>query len=353
MSLDGMSASSNENGPAPRRVWRDVLVPWLGGLAALLASLLLSRVGGVVGRNSGIITAAYFLLVPVYVLRRQGVDPASFGISLERPLRALLWAMAVAVVVFPPYIAGYEVFARLTRGARLVLPEHPLTHFPQELRDRPEPPLWPGLHAWVEGERLVVMNTGDTATITAISGCACPARGLGRQGPQRCSDGQVGPLVLGAGQGVSCLVSASERLEIRTSDPPVPVLTGAGSVATAPGGGAFERTVFWLPELLLLHLFGVGLPEEVFYRGLVQTRLRSLFSRRFRLLGVEVGAEVPIASALFALSHLVTIQAPFRLAVFFPGLLFGWLRERTGSVLAPAILHAFSNVLLEVLVRYH
>ncbi|HOI10193.1 MAG TPA: CPBP family glutamic-type intramembrane protease, partial [Myxococcota bacterium] len=41
--------------------------------------------------------------------------------------------------------------------------------------------------------------------------------------------------------------------------------------------------------------------------------------------------------------------APFRLAVFVPGLLFGWLRERTRSIVAPALLHAASNVLLAAL----
>jgi membrane protease YdiL (CAAX protease family) len=41
----------------------------------------------------------------------------------------------------------------------------------------------------------------------------------------------------------------------------------------------------------------------------------------------------------------VTLQ-PWRLATFFPGLLFGWLRARTGGVVAPAVAHALSNLLL-------
>ena len=44
----------------------------------------------------------------------------------------------------------------------------------------------------------------------------------------------------------------------------------------------------------------------------------------------------------------MTLQ-PWRLATFFPGLLFGWLRARTGNVVAPAVAHALSNLLLVVL----
>jgi len=38
-----------------------------------------------------------------------------------------------------------------------------------------------------------------------------------------------------------------------------------------------------------------------------------------------------------------------RLLVFFPGLLYGWLRARSGTVLVPTVYHALSNLLLQVL----
>jgi uncharacterized protein len=40
---------------------------------------------------------------------------------------------------------------------------------------------------------------------------------------------------------------------------------------------------------------------------------------------------------------------PWRLGTFFPGLLFGWLRERTGNVAGSVVLHALSNLFLQVL----
>ena len=54
------------------------------------------------------------------------------------------------------------------------------------------------------------------------------------------------------------------------------------------------------------------------------------------------------AQALFALGHLVVLQ-PWRLATFFPGLLFGWLRERTGDVAASVLVHALSNLFIAIL----
>lgn len=117
-------------------------------------------------------------------------------------------------------------------------------------------------------------------------------------------------------------------------------------------GRTSGQTVWWLANLLFVQVFAVALPEEVFYRGWMQTRLAVVFRRRINILGAPFGLHIVVASALFALSHLVLVPAPFRLAVFFPGLLFGYLRERTGSVVAPAILHAFSNILLTLIQQY-
>ena len=56
-------------------------------------------------------------------------------------------------------------------------------------------------------------------------------------------------------------------------------------------------------------------------------------------------------AALFALVHLATEPHPAKLAVFFPGLLFGWLRAWRGGIGAAIVFHALSNVLAEILVR--
>jgi membrane protease YdiL (CAAX protease family) len=45
------------------------------------------------------------------------------------------------------------------------------------------------------------------------------------------------------------------------------------------------------------------------------------------------------------------VHLPARLAVFFPALLFGWLRARTGGIGASVCFHAICNVYSQLLGR--
>jgi membrane protease YdiL (CAAX protease family) len=101
-----------------------------------------------------------------------------------------------------------------------------------------------------------------------------------------------------------------------------------------------------LGQLLL-----VALPEEAFYRGYLQTRLDEALPGRLRVLGAPLGPGVLIASAVFAVGHFVTVPVPARLAVFFPSLVFGYLRARTKGIGASLGFHALCNVFSEMLGR--
>ena len=90
-------------------------------------------------------------------------------------------------------------------------------------------------------------------------------------------------------------------------------------------------------------LFVVALPEEFFYRGYLQSRLKLVWPGGPRVLGVTVGPAFLVVALLFALGHLAVFHV-WRLAVFFPALLFGYLRERTGTVLGCTLLHATFNL---------
>ena len=108
----------------------------------------------------------------------------------------------------------------------------------------------------------------------------------------------------------------------------------------------------WPPRIanvVLTHFLGVALPEEVFYRGFVQPWLKPAFARRWRIFGADCGLEIPLTAAIFALGHFAGEYDPLRLGPFFPGLLFGWLRARTGTVYGAVTYHAMSNILSEFL----
>jgi membrane protease YdiL (CAAX protease family) len=101
-----------------------------------------------------------------------------------------------------------------------------------------------------------------------------------------------------------------------------------------------------------------ALPEECFFRGFVQPRLAARFpAAPRRVLGVPLTPAIALAAAAFAVTHVVFAPAPFsaaaagRLLTFFPGLVFGALREETGGVAAPALFHAACNATLYALQR--
>ena len=104
-------------------------------------------------------------------------------------------------------------------------------------------------------------------------------------------------------------------------------------------------------DAVLGQLVVVALPEEAFFRGYLQTALDRALPPRLRVLGAELGPGVLIASVLFALGHLATVPTPARLAVFFPSLVFGWLRSRTGGIGASVVFHAACNLLSDGLAR--
>ena len=118
-----------------------------------------------------------------------------------------------------------------------------------------------------------------------------------------------------------------------------------------------DHAFSWSPpadiaSFALTQLLVVALPEEALFRGYFQTRLADAWPRTIRLLGVEVSLPALVTqAALFAVIHFVVDFQVTRLAVFFPGLLFGWLRAWRGGIGAAILLHAASNVYADLLVR--
>jgi uncharacterized protein len=101
-------------------------------------------------------------------------------------------------------------------------------------------------------------------------------------------------------------------------------------------------------EWVIDQLFVVALPEEFFYRGYMQTRLRDAWPGGRMVLGARLGPAFWLTAVLFALGHLAIFQA-WRLSVFFPALLFGWMRERSGTVVGSALFHAACNLFVHIL----
>lgn len=105
----------------------------------------------------------------------------------------------------------------------------------------------------------------------------------------------------------------------------------------------------WLAKIALTHLIGVALPEETFYRGYLQARLQACWEAKTQILGVPIGKGACTASFFFALGHFLGEWNPLRFGPFFPGLIFAWLRNATGSILGAILFHGLCNIFGELL----
>jgi hypothetical protein len=114
-------------------------------------------------------------------------------------------------------------------------------------------------------------------------------------------------------------------------------------------GGIMKMTPMAWVSIVIFQFFYVALPEELFYRGYILGKLNKVLPPVLPVLKVRVGFGVPVTAVLFAFGHFLINLSPTRLGVFFPALIFGWMREKTGGILASAIYHALCNVLVLVL----
>jgi uncharacterized protein len=93
-----------------------------------------------------------------------------------------------------------------------------------------------------------------------------------------------------------------------------------------------------------------GIEEELFYRGVLLLTLDEAFRARRRLLGIEIGWGGVLSCVAFGLIHAMAYRdgaVSFEWAAFLmtgaPALVLLWLRERTGSLLAPVLAHNVVN----------
>ncbi|MGH7802260.1 MAG: CPBP family glutamic-type intramembrane protease [Thermodesulfobacteriota bacterium] len=96
--------------------------------------------------------------------------------------------------------------------------------------------------------------------------------------------------------------------------------------------------------LLILQLFLVALPEEVFFRGYLQEKIGN------NLRGIL------IVSSLFAIGHFATvclgggyvgIACLKTLLTFFPSIVMGFMYAKTGTIWGNVIFHFLANVVYE------
>ncbi|MCB9522749.1 MAG: CPBP family intramembrane metalloprotease [Myxococcales bacterium] len=347
----------------PTRRRRVVEIALLYG-ATLVVTVGLTLAQGAVGWLRAyllVIVAATFLYLPIEVLHRRGEDPEDLGIHRRRPVSALKAALWLMLLTFPPYLLGFHGWQTQWLGREAAPAEARLDRWPVALQEAPrvarpaEGDVWLYTETDAQhrlrwrlpaGQRLEAEVVADGPLRVVAGGHQARADG----GTLTVRGGSVG-MVAWRTEASALTVDVqaggdrlpADRLRLGTA------LTAADTVPYRA-----QRGWWWLLNLVLVQFLLVAVPEEVFYRGYLQSRLDGLIGRDRRILGADVNvASVLLTSALFAVGHIATIPHPSRLAVFFPSLLFGWLRRRSGGVLAPAIYHAACNLLVDLAVLFY
>jgi membrane protease YdiL (CAAX protease family) len=106
---------------------------------------------------------------------------------------------------------------------------------------------------------------------------------------------------------------------------------------------------------LVFYIFFLGLGEELLFRGYIQSRLNAAFGKPFRFYGVSWGWGLVITALLFGAMHVLNVGSLalgrwqitwwWGLWTFFAAFVSGYIREKTGSIVAPAILHGLPQAL--------
>lgn len=353
-----------ENNAGPRRIVREALLIWIGSLCLSAVFGLLGMVWPFMADNLLAFVAATFLYLPAWILWRQRIDLAEYGLRFAPAGRGVLLFFVVTVLVMPPFYLAHHYWQQLAFARSPDFHRTRLVRFDRDLDGRPE--LTAGtraLHVWHEGDRLLVYWPGDgvidvTITLETTEPDDDPVVAL--RGLSQSEDGRL--LARGAGQGArvghkgklsfsrsgqggfSFGARGLESFRVETSAEQVRI--GRYAIATDPPLEQ-HRSPWWWLVMLTSQLILVALPEEWFYRGYLQQRFDNAFGTPWRILGANLGWGWLLASVCFALGHLVLDARPERLAVFFPSLLFGYMKARTGSVFAPTLFHALSNVWIQ------
>ncbi|RAL24832.1 hypothetical protein DL240_01065 [Lujinxingia litoralis] len=338
---------------------------------ALVIIALLSLLSGAIPWLAANLVAAVGLVffgLAHLVFKRIDADPKRFGVDLDTiPASQVLFGLAVTALIFPLFALGNHVWERQVLDRDFVPALENYRQWSPALQTRPPELTAPGARVWTARRAIhVELSSPEDApgalSLNAHADAPVHWQSLGRTNlhvtdqnhtweltptaplarytlPPRTPEGQVQPL------------------HTLTLTYDAPITSGAGN--TAPGEPlTLKRGYAWILLWALTHLLLVALPEEYFYRGYLQTRLGQLLThaeghpRRF--LGLTLANW--LTSALFALGHLlVPVGGAIlvtRAAVFFPSLLFGWMRERSGSIIAPVIFHAAANMMV-LLVNVH
>lgn len=113
--------------------------------------------------------------------------------------------------------------------------------------------------------------------------------------------------------------------------------TAIGHETLAEIAAAPREAATWI--VIAIVVLGIAVTEEVLYRGMLQPIIDTIIGATGRWPAIVA------TSAVFAAMHIGAAHASALIGLFVLSLGLGWARERSGSVIAPILIHAGFNAL--------
>ncbi len=381
-----------------RALFRECLAIYGASFVGILALALLSGAVGFIAANLYALVAAVFIGLPYWWMGRRDLDPDTFGLTTRRLLGNVGIGLVAAVITFIPFAVGQYVWEVEVRGNTFEFDPDHWWQWGEELAG--EPDAWGtsagawvwesqhALHVGARSERDVVSKVrlkGDRPfvpkviqgrmLVRAITGDKETLRHTGT--PHLRWEVQPRGTDRPAVVAIPAHPDKGERprtVHITTFSPHesvIPLHLGHEQVEAQEEeegviSAKVERGLLWIALWILTQTLFIALPEEYFYRGYLQTRFAQAFTAR----RAEGGAPTPegfwrtlltpsnvTTSVLFGLGHLLVpvggVWLATRFTVFFPSLVFGWLREHTGTITASVVYHACCNMMVMVMAVHY
>jgi membrane protease YdiL (CAAX protease family) len=139
----------------------------------------------------------------------------------------------------------------------------------------------------------------------------------------------------------------------------IPIMITVAMGLTSPEQN-LSQSDYVVSTLIFQFLFA-GFGEEILFRGYYQSRLNEGFGRNFRVLNLEFGWGVFITAFLFGMVHVFfwprfffggfQINVMSGIYTGMIGLTIGFVREKSGSILAPSLMHGIWDCTVVFLVQ--
>lgn len=338
------------------RPLREVLTAFVlvGGASVCLH--LLGRVIPLIGANLTFFVALLFLLVPGYFLRKRGESDNDYGLDFSDGWRGAGVGLLVAVVTLAGFLPAHHAWMTRVEGRSFYFDlghyRRPSERFFGAPANAPDA----RVQVWTHGPQLSLQWLPEarpySLEIQTLDGSATLAAS-----PADLSNQNLQSRIVVSGEGVHDLSfrihpAGAPGVELRAMTGGRTLdshefTTAGGAPIDRKGGTTIRFSYWWMVSIVLTHFLLVALPEEFFYRGYMQKRLAgALGDRRWKIGPLVLTMPILFVSAVFALGHLFIGFGVHRLLVFFPSLLFGALREKTGGIIAPTVYHALCNLMV-------